>query len=238
VSDAQDDARVPRRRLLVGLTAGLGVALGSGVTYAADRPSSDGTPGAPTPGEQLMEEHGVLKRTLLVYRALSERAADNRRVPTAVLHGAATLIHDYIESFHEALEERYVFPALQRAGVLVSTVDTLLIQHGVGRQITQDLIALAARPRLDEAQQRSAIQRIDAFVRMYEPHEAREDTVVFPAYRNVTGNHNLARMAEQFAALQTKQFGRNGFADAVDAVAGLEAKLGIADLSMFTPTIH
>jgi metallophosphoesterase superfamily enzyme len=43
---------------------------------------------------------------------------------------------------------------------------------------------------------------MSAFVRIYEPHEAREDTVVFPAFRTLVGPEELNKLAATFAALQ------------------------------------
>ena len=48
---------------------------------------------------------------------------------------------------------------------------------------------------------------ITAFVRMYEPHEAREDTVVFPAFRALLSADELDELASTFAELQRSQFG-------------------------------
>ena len=39
---------------------------------------------------------------------------------------------------------------------------------------------------------------MSAFVRMYEPHEAREDTVVFPALRDVLPAPKFRELAETF----------------------------------------
>ena len=75
-----------------------------------------------------------------------------------------------------------------------------------------------------------------AFVRMYQPHEAREDTVVFPAFRANVTSDELARLARTFLTLQRQQFGPNGFSDYVAKVAEIEQSLGIYELSQFTPT--
>src|SRR6478735_4168619 len=50
-------------------------------------------------------------------------------------------------------------------------------------------------------------RRLDAFVRMYEPHEAWEDTVVFPAFREVTPDRVFAELGERFADEQRTLFG-------------------------------
>ena len=73
------------------------------------------------------------------------------------------------------------------------------------------------------------------FLRMYRPHEAREDTVVFPAFRSVVSPHEYDALGEDFEKKEDELFGDEGFFKIVDQVAELEKKLGIYDLSQFTP---
>ena len=75
-----------------------------------------------------------------------------------------------------------------------------------------------------------------AFIRMYEPHEAREDTVVFPALRDVVPARQFRDLAEIFEDEEHRRFGQTGFQGVVDNVANIEKSLGIYDLGQFTPT--
>jgi len=238
---------VPSRRqwlLAVGGTAVAGGAAAAGFGLA--RGTAPGTSPAdaelvrdvadPPPGEELMTDHGLLIRLLLIYRSLGGSHAAGQPLPAPDVHDAALIIHDYIEAFHEELEEAYVFPRLRRAGQLTGTVSTLLLQHARGRQITQLLLAESGGAGSLPA---SAADRVTpamaAFVRMYEPHEAREDTVVYPAYRRLLPPAELAELGWRFAQLGREQFGRDGFSAMVGRVAQIEQALGIYDLSLFTP---
>ena len=71
---------------------------------------------------------------------------------------------------------------------------------------------------------------------MYEPHEAREDTVVFPALRDVVPAKEFRDLAETFEYEEHRRFGQAGFQGVVDKVADIEKSLGIYDLCQFTPT--
>jgi hemerythrin-like domain-containing protein len=68
--------------------------------------------------EDLMREDGALKRKLVVYREVTDRLTAGHDLPVDSLHQAAHIVHEYIEGFHEGLEEACVFPALRRAGQL------------------------------------------------------------------------------------------------------------------------
>lgn len=229
------DIRLTRRTLLVG---GSGLLIGAAATEGTNL--ALGGPGPSkqlTPAEDLMREHGVLKRILLAYRNVLDRQAANRPVPAAAVHDGATIIHDYIEGFHEGLEEAYVFPPLRRVGQLVETVDTLLVQHARGRRLTQRVLDTTSATTLTPAAGAQLGSDLAAFLRMYEPHEAREDTVVFPALRQLLSASELRSLADTFDAEEDKQFGPDAFTDMVDRVTGIEKTLGIHDLSQFTPLI-
>ena len=71
---------------------------------------------------------------------------------------------------------------------------------------------------------------------MYQPHEAREDTVLFPALRSVVSPNEFDAMGEDFEKDERQKFGEDGFEKMVSQVADLERALGIHDLSKFTPT--
>jgi hemerythrin-like domain-containing protein len=240
VTSRRPDNKISRRHLLVA-----GAASAATVMVAHPEVASAATKGTPAGAvdlaqvpatENLMREHGVLKRVLLAYEEIGRRIDAKQPLPPGVVTDSATIIHDYIETFHEALEEGYVFPRLRQAGMLVSTVDTLLVQHARGRELTQAILTQSTTTGLSKAATTTQIAAyLASFVRMYEPHEAREDTVVFPAYRSLLSDAELEEVAGVFAADQTSQFGRKGFADTVAQVAKIEAALGIADLDQFTP---
>jgi len=191
-----------------------------------------------SPDDDLMREHGVLKRVLLCYREMIARIPAGRPLDAQDLHDAALIIHDYIEGFHEGLEEGYVFPRLVKAGQLTGTVTTLLLQHARGRVITQFLLGQATPKGMASPGPRARIAAaMQAFDRMYEPHEAREDTVVFPAFRQIVPPDELADLGQQFADLEHQQFGTDEFAAMVARAASIEQKLGIYDLAQFTPQV-
>lgn len=230
---------VSRRGLLIG-TGLAGVAVGAGGLEAIRRVSDDsskaGDSGVIPPSEDLMRDHGVLKRVLLIYREASGRVARGADVPLHALRESAGIIHEFIEGFHEGLEEAYVFPRLQHAGMLVDTVTTLLVQHARGRRLTQQILSDATPQGLDTPAGRQRIATaLNQFVRMYEPHEAWEDTVIFPAFRELLPAAEFAALGAQFADLETARFGPQGFSDLVQRTAQIESAFGLADLTQFTP---
>lgn len=245
MSAAQDEAadgvpaarRPSRRDLLLG---GGGLVIGAagagvGTALATGNGAGPGVgPKLPSPGEELMTEHGVLKRVLLAYRAITERLDGGRTVGTGIVVDAAQLVADYVESFHEGLEEAYVFPRV--ADRQPTLVRTLLVQHDRGRHLTAATHRLASDGDLRRPATRSKLSAaLASFVRMYEPHEAWEDTVVYPELRRVSSQRTLDLLAERFADMENEQFGDNALAQMLDRLRGVEQQLGIHDLATFTP---
>jgi hypothetical protein len=67
-----------------------------------------------SPPEDLMREHGVLKRILLVYGEALRRMEANQELPPEPIQESAKIIRSFVEDYHEKLEERYLFPRFKK----------------------------------------------------------------------------------------------------------------------------
>src|SRR5207253_7250092 len=115
-------------------------------------------------------------------------------------------------------------------------VDVLLQQHQGGRRLTDITLQFATNQALKNPDDRRKLaDSMQQFIRMYNPHEAREDTVLFPAFRVIVSGHEFDSLGEDFEKKENELFGQDGFEKMVDKVAGIEKQLGIYDLSQFTP---
>src|SRR6266576_4460384 len=189
-----------------------------------------------SPPEDLMREHGVLKRILLIYGEAIRRIDSKEDLPPEPLADSAKIIRDFIEDYHEKLEENFLFPRFKEANKLVDLVDVLLQQHQAGRRLTDITMHLATNQALKNADdRRKLVDSMRQFIRMYNPHEAREDTVLFPAFRGIVSAHEFDSLGEDFEKKEDELFGEDGFFKVVDRVAEIEKQLGIYDLAQFTP---
>ena len=58
-----------------------------------------------SPGEDLMREHGVLKRVMLIYEEVLRHFEKGGSVSPDLIRDAAKIIRAFIEDYHEKLEE-------------------------------------------------------------------------------------------------------------------------------------
>jgi hemerythrin-like domain-containing protein len=185
-----------------------------------------------------MREHGVLNRVLLVYEEGLRRLAAKEEVPPDVFHQTATLVRKFVEEYHEQLEEKFIFPEFEKHKKMVDLVTVLRSQHKAGRAVTEVILRQAEPARFRKAEGREELTAaVRSFIRMYRPHEAREDTVLFPALGKLVSAKKLKELGEQFEKEEDRLFGDEGFEKVVDQVAGIEKKLGIYDLGQFTPRV-
>ena len=228
--------RTRRTFIRAGLIAGASTFAGAMLLGAGNDKKKDEAEEEVSPAEDLMREHGVLKRVLLIYSEAIRRIDANEDLPPDTVADSAKIIRSFIEDYHEKLEENFLFPRFKKAGQLVDLVDVLLQQHQGGRRLTDQTLQLVTVAALKNPDDRNTlVNSLRQFIRMYNPHEAREDTVLFPAFRKIVSGHEYDSLGEDFEKKEHELFGEDGFENMVDKVAGIEKKLGIYDLAQFTP---
>jgi hemerythrin-like domain-containing protein len=183
--------------------------------------------------EDLMREHGVLRRAILVFRESGARIRAGQAVDAAALRRTAELFREFGEEYHEKkLEEANIFPALRKAGgEAAGMVDVLVDQHKRGREIITYVLGVSRNTTVNDV---SAAAALESFERMYAHHAAREDTVIFPAWKKAIGEHAVSEMGEKFEDIEKAQFGGDGFDNAVKRISDIEQMLGMTDLAQFT----
>jgi hemerythrin-like domain-containing protein len=189
-----------------------------------------------TATEDLMREHGILRRALLVYQETATKLKTDALVPAAPLQKTAKLFRDFGEEYHEKkLEEVYIFPAVKKAGGPAGGyADVLIAQHQRGREITDFILATTAGATISPNNVKSFAAALESLVRMYDHHAAIEDTVVFPAWKETLTSNQLDEMNEKFEEIEHAQFGEDGFENALKQIAEVEQNLGLSDLAQFT----
>lgn len=187
--------------------------------------------------EDLMREHGILRRALLVYRAAAIRLRTNSDTATAsALLKTAKLFRTFGEDYHERkLEEKFIFPVVRKLkGPAAGYPDVLVAQHNRGRELTDYVMRVTQSGTIAKNNIIALADALNAFELMYEHHTAREDTIVFTAWKDALSEKAYDEMSEQFEDIEKKTFGHDGFDEAVKDIASIESQLGLTDISQFT----
>jgi hemerythrin-like domain-containing protein len=203
----------------------------------ADEQSSDEAAAEVSAVEDLMREHGILRRALLVYQESAVKLKqDANSVPADALEKTAQLFRAFGEDYHETrLEEAYILPAVKKIQNPASVyADVLLAQHKRGREITDYLLASTKGDKIPSANVSAFITALETFVRMYQHHAAVEDTIVFPAWKELIGAKEMDELAVKFEEIEEEIFGGDGFEAAASRMSEIEQSLGLASLEMFT----
>ncbi len=239
-----------RRGFLVGLGgAGAAVGLGLGAGALVKRPAFDArdddaneadastwVEGEYTPLEDLMREHAVLERVLLVYEEGARRLDAGLDLAPETLAKAGGVVRRYIEDHHERDEETHVFPRLERIGAELELIATLRAQHAAGRRLTSEVIARATLAGIRDTSARTQlVAALRLFIRMYRPHAARENTVLFPSFRKAVSQPEYASLRATLESSERAAFGDHLYEGVLEEVQEMERALGIGELAGFTP---
>jgi hypothetical protein len=136
--------------------------------------------------------------------------------------------------FADRTGNRGRLPARKVGGPAAAYVDILITQHQRGREITDYVLAVTAKGAIGTGDAEPLARALDSIELMYANHAAREDTIVFPAWKDALSAHQLDEMGDKFEDIEREQFGKDGFADAVAQIGRIEQALGLADLAQFT----
>jgi hemerythrin-like domain-containing protein len=190
-----------------------------------------------TATEDLMREHGIIRRCLLAYASvLPQLRARPETVDAAALRRAGQLFRTFGEDYHEKqLEEQHIFPVIRKMKSVAHYADLLTLQHQRGREITAYLLTVTNAARVSVGHAQPLAFALEGLVRMYEHHAAREDTIVFPAWKSNYTEKQLEALSEEFEDIEKKTFGKDGFDDAAEKISAIEQSFGIADIARFTP---
>ena len=142
------------------------------------------------------------------------------------------MFRDFGENYHEKmLEEEHIFPVVRKGGGKPAKLtEILLAQHRAAAR-SPAICWLYQEWKIATANAESLARSLEAFVLMYRNHAAREDTIVFPAWKTHFTNKQLDELSDQFEDIEHKMFGKDGFDDAVEKISAIETTLGYADLA-------
>lgn len=189
-----------------------------------------------SPIEDLMEEHSILRRALLIYEECIRRMNINEDFDPNLLIETTNVIKVIIIFHHALLEHEYIFPRFREADKYVEMCDTLTDQHGRAGEQEELILKYANRDSINNLEEKEIlINALKKSIRVFRPHIDREDTEMFPEFKTVVTPYEFYELGKKFKEIEYQKWGENGHKQMVDKITYVEKALGINDLDSFTP---
>ena len=167
----------------------------------------------------LRDEHRVILRALRLLDAGTDRLAGGGALPANWWERVIQWFRAFADRNHHAKEERYLFPALAKAGVPAEggPVAVMLAEHAEGRELIGAMRDEDTAPRVDAARR---------YVRLLGDHIDKENGVLFPLAEAVLEPHARQALLREFETVEAEQ-GREASLDHAEAALDrLSAELG------------
>jgi len=222
-----------RRRWLLG-TAGALLLATPALAQQATPSKIKATEGGITATERLMRDSGLLLRLLAIYEAGGRRLGGGEDIEPIIFTQAAETMRDFVHDYHEKQEETQVFPRFKKAGRMVELIDVMQAQHASGQRLTARILELAPKSATKNERQ-AMIEAMQAASVLYRPHVARELTDVWPTLRTLLTPNEFDELSATLEKDETEKLGKDGFDKVAKKVEALEKRIGINDISQFTP---
>ena len=186
------------------------------------------------PTIDLVFEHSLLDRLLLIYDECKKQLATSKDFNIEILLQTVKIVKSFVELHHEKLEEEYIFPHFKNEHQ--DLVKTLILQHKSSQVLTSTIIKLCDKKLLESLYNRSKLMAmLCTFIKMYRVHASRENTVLFPAFKELMSESELESLADKFEEIEIKKFGPKGDRSIIPIIEKLEKALFINDINKFNP---
>jgi hemerythrin-like domain-containing protein len=189
-----------------------------------------------SPIEDLMVQHSVLRRALLIYEECIRRLTNNEELDPALIADTTDVIDKVIINLHAPLERAYIFPMYEKSEKYSKMAQILDDQHNAAGGIEKEILKYSNREFLANPDNKNEL--INFFrkaIRVFRPHIDREDTEMFPDFKDFISVEEYYALGDKFIGLEEKKFGERGLRAMVDKIEAVEKALGINDLDSFTP---
>ena len=171
-----------------------------------------------SPTDALRDEHRLILRALALLTSAADRLAGGRALPEGWWDRLIGWLRVFADLNHHAKEERYLFPALAKAGVPSEggPVAVMLAEHVEGRGFIRAMEAGSASSRAEAARR---------YVQLLRDHIEKENGVLFPLTEAVLEERAQQALAREFETVEA-ELGRDASIERAEVeVERLEAAL-------------
>jgi len=160
----------------------------------------------------LQYDHGIIRQVLDVVGELLRSHRASRYGPE--LKEALTFLEQFLDRFHHAKEERFLFPAaMEECPKVAETLALLKKEHVQARRTVRSALRALEEGNVEKAE-RDAMRLVERITL----HISEEENQVFPVIENFLAMETDAKLYEQYQAFMQKKFGA-GYYQVAEAFA-------------------
>jgi hemerythrin-like domain-containing protein len=162
------------------------------------------------PLEELREEHGAIMKVFAILQGLARELEEHNPEAVDQLHRILEFMTVFIDQCHHAKEEKFLFPAMQKARTKNSRlIEELSSEHEDGRRMIGTLgTALGRMNRGDEQGAVELVNTINDYIQLFRTHIRKENGILFPEAREILSNSDRQDMGREFEKLEEERIGK------------------------------
>src|SRR5262245_60171244 len=153
------------------------------------------------PLQNLKHEHRVIERALRALEGLCLRLEWGASVPASALGQFVEFITDFANRFHHGKEEEYLFPVLERRGLLLKN-DSLAAfhrEHQIERELTLQMqLAVAEYENVEPESRQHFVEAASRYTNHMIKHIRAEDSILFRLANEVLDDDDRSDLRDGF----------------------------------------
>jgi len=163
-----------------------------------------------TPTQVLKAEHEGILTMLGVFGKIRGIMASPASIPAQHLDDILDFFKEFIDTCHHGKEEKFLFPALQKAGVPREggPIGVMLTEHETGRKYVRQMREIKKKLSDESTKALSEFaETAGLYIDLLRNHIHKENTVLFQMADNVLAKEEQDRLVEQFDRLEKEEIG-------------------------------
>ncbi|MFY9606532.1 MAG: hemerythrin domain-containing protein [Thermoplasmata archaeon] len=160
------------------------------------------------PTDELMNEHRVIERMLVVVSNACDRLENGQEVEQELFVGAADFFKNFADKCHHGKEEKLLFVKMQERGVSgeVGPIAVMLREHQDGRGHVRKIAELSATKMTQKT--KDGLVRVGrAYVDLLSKHIQKEDNILYPMANQILTKEDQEELAKGFEKVEENVMG-------------------------------
>jgi hemerythrin-like domain-containing protein len=157
----------------------------------------------------LKHEHRVIERVLRALEGGCYRLAYKEAIPTEVLAEIVDFISEFVDGYHHAKEEAYLFPALERQEIMRDggPLGFIELEHELERDLIDELkIAIEGLKVENDVSRKAFIETAHRYIKHLINHMQQEDAILFRLAKELLDSSEAESLTKGFKQAE-KEFG-------------------------------